>query len=68
MDTNVTVTLSFKIPSGEIADVDNKALMEFVKFSLGVADDMPDNQFKWYELNSFKPTIKEMWRGTKKLI
>lgn len=68
MNTQVIIDLKLNISSSEVADIDEKALIEFIKFELGVTDEMPINQFSRYSLADFNPDIKTLWKNTKRLI
>lgn len=59
MSKKVTITFSFIIPKGEIADVDMPSLKEFIKEQIGVIQEGETNQFNHYSLSDFNPKIIE---------
>ena len=68
MNTQIIVTLKLSIPITEIEDIDEKALIEFIKMELQVTSQMKANQFTNYTLSDFNPQIKDLWKNTKQLI
>ncbi len=64
-DVTVTVNFKFTIPYSEIADFNDRDLIDFVISEIKGTD--APAQFKFYDLSEFKPVITDIFRNKKKI-